>query len=302
MNDFSQLIEALQELNRKNNKSDLPELQTMEELEKDYIEFTKHSKTLKYDFGSWLPTLGRRVRAMVPGEVCTVLAETGVGKTVILHNIAINAAPLKTAIFEIELPGTLSFERFIALQTQIPGSTIEASYERGQKVDWKRSALDHITTCSQSRLSIEDITRIIKNAPDTIGYKPALVMIDYIGLLFGKGNSRYERMSTVAEDVKKMAKELNVIVIMASQVSRKGADASSEIFLHDGKDSGSLENSSGIVLGAWREGEFGELMKLKVLKQTKGKASGFTLDCHFKGETGLITEIVDRSKGVPWND
>lgn len=294
MKDFSDLIGALQDLNKQNlGQNNEQELQSIEELEDDYIAFTKESKTLKYDWGHWLPSLRNRMRPMVPGETGTVLAETGVGKTTILHNIAMSCK-LKTILFEIELPGTLTFERFIALQENKSGDLIEKTYEEGKKVEWNRSALDHIFTCSRSKIDIESIESIIRNGHKKIGCHPALILIDYIGLIGGRGISRYERMSYVAEEIKKIAKATKTIIIMACQVARKKDAKTGEIFLTDAKDSGSIENSSGVVLGAWREGVEGENMKIKILKQTKGKACGYMVDCNFKGEYGLITESNKR--------
>lgn len=292
MKDFSELITALQDLNRSNNpQSEVQDLQSMEELENEYIEFSKLSKNLKFNFSTWLPSLKDQMRALVPGEVCTILADTGVGKTTILHNIAMHCSPLKTILFEIELPGTLTFERFISLQTQKSSSLIERTYEEGRKIEWKRTPLSHIFTCSKSKLSMEDIERIIINSPKKLGDNPAMILVDYIGLITGKGTTRYERMSYVAEEMKKIAKSTRTIIIMACQIHRKKEEATGEIFLHDAKDSGSIENSSGIVLGAWREGTSGEFMKLKILKQTKGKAFGHKpVECNFNGETSLITE------------
>lgn len=299
MKDFSELIEALQDLNRSNNPQvQVDDLKNMEELENEYIEFSKMSKELKFNFGNWLPSLTGRMRALVPGEVCTILADTGVGKTTILHNIAMKCFPLKTIVFEIELPGTLTFERFVSLQTQQPSHLIEKTYEEGRKIEWKRTPLSHIFTCSKSKLSMEDIERIIINSPKKIGDKPAMILVDYIGLITGKGTSRYERMSFVAEEMKKIAKSTKTIIIMACQIHRKGEDSTGEIYLHDAKDSGSIENSSGIVLGAWREGDNGEIMKLKILKQTKGKAGGYIVNCNFNGETSLITERIPSLKEV----
>lgn len=295
MKDFTNLIEALKELNMSEmEKTATPEIQTMEEMEQDYIEFTKISKTLKFDFAKWIPSLGANMRCLVPGEMATILADTGVGKTTLLQNIALHAAPLKTLLFEIELPGTLTFERFIALQTKTPSQIIEKHYENGKRVEWKRSALNHIYTCSRSKIRIEDIERIINSAKEKMGERPALVLIDYIGLIGGKGISKYEKMSYVAEEIKKIAKSTRTIIIVASQISRPpkkdGEKESGEVFLHDAKDSGSIENSSGVLLGIWREGEGGKAMKIKILKQTKGRG-GHIAHCEFNGETSRIEEI-----------
>jgi replicative DNA helicase len=204
MKDFSDLIEALKEINQANNKETRPvEIQSMEELEADYIEFTKLSKTLKFDFASWIPSLGQNMRCLVPGEMATILASTGVGKTTLLQNIALHAAPLKTLLFEIELPGTLTFERFISLQTKTPSSAVEKYYENGKRVEWKKSALSHIFTCSRSKVHVEDIERIINEAKNKIGERPAIVLIDYIGLIGGKGISKYEKCLTLPRRLKR---------------------------------------------------------------------------------------------------
>ena len=68
--------------------------------------------------------------------------------------------------------------------------------------------------------------------------RPRLVLVDYIGLVHGAGKSRYERVSSVAEDLKVIAKVTQTIIIIASQVGR---DEDPEIRLSSGKDSGSLE-------------------------------------------------------------
>ena len=63
--------------------------------------------------------------------------------------------------------------------------------------------------------------------------------------------------------------------------------ASLEPKLHDAKDSGSIENSAGLVLGAWRP-DHGTML-IKVLKNTKGK-SGIVIECNFDGSTMQLTE------------
>ena len=58
----------------------------------------------------------------------------------------------------------------------------------------------------------------------------------------------------------------------------KGGEAGNEIYLHDGKDSGAIENSSGAVLGAWRDADDKNVMHIKLLKATKGTA-GMQIEC-----------------------
>jgi len=273
-------------------------VRSMGELEHSYREFLKVAETTSLNLGGWLPSLGKNVRSLVPGELVTVMADTGVGKTAILQNIAIHARPLKVLLFELELPGTLCFERFLQIDSQRPGNRIQSTYANGGQEDWEtHGRINHIYTCSLSKLSVEDIEKLIIKSELKIGERPAVVMIDYIGLVAGKGGSRYERMSNVAEEMKVLAKSTNTIIILSSQIHRKAEDAGKAVSLHDAKDSGSIENSSGLVLGCWKESH--AQLNIKVLKNTKGKA-GFTIPCRFDGESLSITEMIVPDKTPKW--
>lgn len=264
---------------------DLP-IRSMAELEREYREFVQRAYTRSLDLGAWLPSLGREVRNLVPGEVMTILADTGVGKTMLLQNIAIHCR-LVTLLFEMELPGTLTFERFAAMAARVSAKHVESMYRTGSgTVDWRgTSQTERVHVCPLSRMSISEIEDVINRAELKIGERPELVLLDYVGLVRSAGNSRYERLSSIAEDVKVMAKQTNTIIVIASQITRDKERLVPSI--HDAKDSGSIENSSGLVLGAWRPSQ--SVMGLKILKNTKGSA-GREFEAQIDLETLLIRE------------
>lgn len=265
-------------------------LYTIAEIESHYIEYTANLKSAQFDWGSWLPSLGRSVRSSVPGELVAILADTGVGKTAIAQNIAMKARPMNTVFFELELPMELMFERFIGINSGFPCSDVEAGYKGGDTLGFEAlSRLKNILICVESRLTSEQIETYINQSELKFGDRPRLVLIDYVGLVRGKESSRYERLSNLAEELKIIAKSTRTVIVMCSQVARKDREGNPEIFLHDAKDSGSIENSSGLVLGAWRDPEDSTLLKIKVLKNTKGR-SGFVVDCNFHGNNMRITE------------
>jgi len=264
---------------------DIP-VKTIDELEQDYIRSIKEAQTSVLDLSNWLPSFRRYIRPLVPGEVVTVLADTGVGKTMILQNIAKHAAPVQTLLFELELPGTLTFERFMALANRESAAEVYAAYKNGERRNYSRLA--HVSVCSKSGLTVEQISELVVKAELKVGEPIRIVEVDYVQLVKGKGGkSRYERTSDVAEDLKVMAKERGVVVVLTSQVSRSKDSESLEIGLHDAKDSGAIENSSGLVIGAWREDR--QTMKLKILKNTKGTAP-HVITANVDGEKMLITE------------
>lgn len=242
------------------------------------------------DLTKWLPSLKDSVRGLVPGEVVLVIGDTGTGKTALLQSIAMQAKPLPTLMFEMELPEELLFERFVAMATRLTCSEVETTYRlKRDEIGTSnlRIHFPHLFLCTQSNLTLADIERIIIKSELKIGKKPLVVLLDYVQLVAGVGN-RYERTSDTAEGIKTLAKSTHTIIVVASQVHRPES-GSPEITLHSAKDSGSLENTAGLVLGAWRDTKNKAIMHIKVLKSSKGSA-GKVIDCNFTGENMRITE------------
>ncbi len=265
-------------------------LLTISEMERSYIDMVRNVQTRSFDLGRFLPTLGANCRKLIPGDLVAVLAATGAGKTAILQAIARATQPLATVFFELELPTETVFERFVQMEIGCYGHDVENEYREYQKPIWKAyKGLTHILLCPESGLSVERIESIVERSELKSGVRPCVVLVDYVGLIRADGSrSRYEAVSHAAEQLKVIAKRTQTIVIMASQIGRPDKERKSKaVRLNDGKDSGSLENSAGLVIGAWREDK-GTLC-LKILKNTKGIA-GLQITCDFDGARMQIKE------------
>lgn len=210
----------------------------------------------------------------------------------LLQNMALYTG-VETLFIEIELPETLSFERFASMLSKTSGGHVFSMYQTGQKVDWRKANTSNIKCVHLPKLSTVDIERVIENAKLKTGKRPALVMIDYAQLIGGIGNGRYEKTSSVMEELKSIAKSTNTIIVIASQIGRKDKkNPNPEVGLQDGKDSGSIENSSGVVIGAWRDPEDANRLWLRLLKNTKGKA-GFTIACRIHDSMQIHEEAKE---------
>jgi hypothetical protein len=239
------------------------------------------------DLGKWLPTLRHHARALLPGDLAVFLSDTGVGKTSALTNIAYSQAPLPTIFFELELAAEAMCERFISRDTGTETLDVERQTRKGHAFDV--SGWSHVYICPESRMTIERMEEIIERSELKIGKRPRLILVDYVGLMGGGGSGkRYERMSTIAEGLKVLARATDTVVIMASQVRRE--QDRTEIDLHDAKDSGSVENSAQLVMGAWRPQV--DRMTIRILKQTK-RAGSVDIHCLFDGHRQRIVELVD---------
>lgn len=274
-----------------NDEKEIP-IHSMIDMADDYAAYCQQSSEICLNLGAWLPSLGTRCRPLVPGELAFFMANTGVGKSMILQNIAL-ACCETSLFFELELPKNLMFERFMANVHGMECKDIESYYKAGNRLS--TAPAHNVFVVDASRISANKMEEIItKQAEIKIGGKPLVVFVDYIGLMQSAGKSRYERTSVAAEDLKVMAKNTNTIIIASTQVSRPGEDdnGNNEVHIHSAKDSGSIENSCGLLIGAWRDKENpNQIMWLKILKNTKG-TGGYCIKCNLDGSKMRITEAA----------
>jgi 5S rRNA maturation endonuclease (ribonuclease M5) len=259
---------------------------SMADIEPLYKQQVMQAGKISLDLGAWLPSF-RMIRPLIQGEFALILGDTGTGKTGILQNIAVSNSHLKTLMFEMELPSELLFERYLALRGGFTSQEVETEYKNNDVFGEKAMMLQfpNLFICPQSKITLDQMESMIMRAELKMGERPVLVLVDYVQLISGAGN-RYEKTSNIAEGLKVLAKSTRTIIVATSQVAR---NEDGEIGLHSAKDSGSLENSAGLVLGAWRDKEDFSLLKMRVLKSTKGGA-GLEIDCNFDGARMKITE------------
>lgn len=250
---------------------DMP-IKSMAQLEAEYIEVIAKARAgsmikLNQLFPSWSV-----IRPFVGGEMILVMAGTGVGKTILAQAISIALRPAPVLFFEVELTGAFIFERFAGMSLAKPGESVWTSYWSGQSPAWRQTGkLEHIYVCDQSKITTDNIEAYIEKAEIVMSKRPQLVVVDYLGLIQGKGMSRYDRFSTIAEDFKVLFKRTGTVGLLTSQVQRKGQEDSPEITLTDAKESGSIENSSTVVFGCWRDPEDSSVVIIKTLKDTRGR-------------------------------
>ena len=270
---------------------------SMQELEKDFIEFVtkEHPRTLSLH--GWLPHLARKagLTTLVPGEVILIVGDVGTGKSAFAQNLSRCIAPHPVGFFSMELPGTKIFRRFVQLDQRMLSDEVWQKYRGGEIVAWDTERLGNIWTCEESGLTTAGIRYRVQALTKKLGIPPALVVVDYMQLVHGMGK-RYERTSDAAEDLKVMAKQEHTIVCILSQVQRPDdKNATADPGLHSGKDSGSLEASAGLLLAISRD-PFGvgekTRMRLKICKQSDGEAGQYQ-DCYYDGAHMRIEEMLD---------
>ena len=129
-----------------------------------------------------------------------------------------------------------------------------------------------------------------------------LVVIDYMQLIKGyKSESRQQEMSEISRSLKGLARELDVPIIVASQLSRAPEQrADKHPMLSDLRDSGAIEQDADIVIFLYRDDYYNEsseergLADIKIGKQRNGPTGNARVK--FFNEFGRFADLHRESK------
>ena len=195
-----------------------------------------------------------------PGQLWTICARTGIGKTTMALNMALNLAMSKknVFVFSMEMTNQEIYQRLLSQMTDIPHELIKTSKLSNEYITKFQESLESLTESSlvindKGGLKINELCSIARRAKEHYGI--SAIFIDYIQLIEGNTPTEFRHLeiAQVTRSLKKLAKDLAVPVIALAQLSRKVEERSGQqIFLSDLKESGSIEEDSDVVLALSR--------------------------------------------------
>ncbi len=209
-----------------------------------------------------LRDLDSKINGLNKGNLLLIAARPAMGKTALALNIMVNVAKKynKTvAFFSLEMSREelamrlLSGESFVDSQKMATGKLTEDEWSKLCMASAALSQTD-IRVDDNGGITVAEMLAKCRRL-DNLG----LVVIDYLQLMQGSGNSRpSDNRTTVVSDIsralKVMAKELNVPVICLSQLNR-GAEgrADKRPMLSELRESGSIEQDADSVMMLYRD-------------------------------------------------
>lgn len=216
---------------------------------------------------------------MHPGDLVIVAGRPGMGKTAFTLNVAENSA--RNGVFNLgftrEMRDLQLIERLMASVAHVDGGRLRrADLEQhhwsalvkatGSVVEWPLYIDAKSATLTQIRSTARRWRMTV--AKD----KPALVWIDYIGLIesSGKKENRANEVAEISRSLKSMAKELDCPVIALSQLNR-GVESRDEKRpkMADLRESGQIEQDADLILFLYRDEVYS---KEKCPDELRGKA------------------------------
>lgn len=228
-------------------------------------------------------------------EVVTIMAETGLGKTAFVLDLALRLTNnnYKGIFFSCEMDLVKLGHRIIANQLQVPLTLIQnkKTYEKIIEREDIKKEIEKIEERKNLKLyngtftisKIESYIKKFKLTQENIDF----VVIDYLQLLNldnEKGGTTYEKTSEISKSLKRIAQDNNICIFCISQLSRAYQSRRENIkkgekFLlsvTDIKDSSQVEMDASIIIGLVAESiekdALGEkkLVNLQILKNRLG--------------------------------
>lgn len=255
------------------------------------------------------PDLDRTILGLNPGELILVAGRPGMGKTSIALNMALHIGMTQkktVAIFSLEMSREQLTTRLLSRAALVPLQNLLT----GQLTDQQwHSVADAAQTLSMTDIRIDDnptLTVSDMNAQCRRIPNLGLVVIDYLQLMQSAGSghswsneSRTQAVSDISRMLKIMAKELNVPVVTASQLSRANESRQDKRpMLSDLRESGSIEQDADVVVGLYRDGYYNKecenpnLAEAIVLKNRKGTTG--TVELSWLGEYTSYSSVERR--------
>jgi len=206
--------------------------------------------------------LDEMTRGFQRGDLVIVAARPSMGKTSLVLNIAQHVATqpdLAVGFFSLEMSRESLFIRLLTSEAQIDSHRL-MSGAIGQK-DYGR--ISHaLELLSGMRLFIDDTANVgvlemrAKSRRLQSEHGLNLLVVDYIQLMSGRGRfeNRTLELASISRSLKGLAKELNIPIVVLSQLSRAPESRSDHRpQLSDLRESGALEQDADVVILIYRD-------------------------------------------------
>jgi len=225
-------------------------------------------------------------------DMVVIAARPGMGKTAFALGMAKNIAmkeKIPIAVFSLEMSKQQIAQRLMSAQSGIDLQNLRNG--KLQDNEWAKlaRAIEKLAECKiyvddSAFLTVMDLRSRARMMASTYGIK--MIIVDYLQLMQSTSNYRgnkVQEITEISQNLKGIAKELNIPVIALSQLSREVEKRDKKRpQLSDLRESGSIEQDADMVVFIYRDEYYDEQ------SSEKGKAE-LIIAKHRNGPTGKVS-------------
>lgn len=266
---IASLNKAIQNINQNNVVNEWMDMTEV------MFNIVKHQEHMEKTGGKGVPTgikaLDAENGGFFAGQMIVVGARPSVGKSAFMGQMALSMAKAghTVGIISLEMNNTEVGSRLSSIETDMNYRVIYRNLYRDE--DQKRLWYERMQDYLNLPIYISDATRVnaidIKAKAQKLKHQHGLgcLMIDYMQLISGdntqRGRTRENEVSEISRNIKLMAKELDVPVIVLCQLNRMvthRTGANRYPMLSDLRESGGIEQDADVVMFIHRDFLLGE--------------------------------------------
>lgn len=293
--------------------SDESTMSNLQELANEYVELLEERKRISEEnaenaeglqgIPSLFPTLNKYTHGWGNGQVVTIGARTGVGKTVFAVDAAVAAARAKKSVlfFSLEMSTKELNDRIIACMSGVSQNKLKQGTVNEEELNIVQKTLEeltemNITVDSDPKQTVDSIrARALKKAQSESGLD--FIIIDYLQLItpVGKFGNRQEQVADISRNIKLLAKNLNVPIMILVQLNRaKGEEEEEKMPTLDNiRESAAIAMDSDVVILLHRDIAYDDTtpQTLLILSKNRGGEKDKIIRCHSNLACSLFREI-----------
>nr|MBN1228245.1 replicative DNA helicase [Anaerolineae bacterium] len=233
--------------------------------------------------------LDRLLGGMQKSDLLIVAARPGMGKSSWLNTVVLNAARnhQRVALFSLEMSNEQLVQRFISQETNIPSHKLREG--KLDERDWSQfvaatQAIGELPIYLDDTPALSTQELRTKTRRLYLEYGLDLILVDYLQLMTTpyRSENRVQEISFISRALKQLARELNVPVVAAAQLSRAVEQRNDKRpLLSDLRESGSIEQDSDVVMFIYRDSYYNA-------DSPEGNRTEIHIAKHRNGPTGMV--------------
>lgn len=271
----------------------------VEELDRRY-----HSSDELLGLSTGLVDLDKAINGLQPGLLYTIAGRPSMGKSVLGEQLAVHCSVndgKTVCLVSLEMPVSQLNERAAAMLSTLHLNTMQ-NPKRMEDEDWRKLTLA-ISRLKDSPLYFDDsshlrVEQIIARARRLQRDKSLdLLIIDYLQLIVMSGENRVTAIGEVTRQLKRVAKEMHIPVVILSQLNR-GLEQRKDKrpVMSDLRESGDIEQDCDVVIMLYRDEAYDPgtanqgIAEIIIRKQRQGQLT--TVPVVFQGEYSRFCDLA----------